>query len=102
PPSRPPASGHRARVLRGADPDGDRLAPRRAAWHGEDAGPARHGAAPECPGRRSVASAMTREEIRELAALYALGGLDGADLERFEALLRSRDPEATSALGEFE
>ena len=45
---------------------------------------------------------MSREEIRELAALYAVGGLDGADVARFEALLRSRDTEATSALREFE
>src|SRR6266566_1615100 len=45
---------------------------------------------------------MNREEIRELAALYALGGLDGDDLARFEALLRSRDRDATSALGDFE
>ena len=45
---------------------------------------------------------MSREEIRELAALYAVGGLDGEDVARFEALLRARDAEATSALREFE
>jgi anti-sigma-K factor RskA len=42
------------------------------------------------------------DEIRELAAVYALGALDGEDLERFEDLLRSGDREATSALREFE
>ncbi len=45
---------------------------------------------------------MNHEEIRELAAMYALGGLDGEDRARFEALLRSRDPGATAALSEFE
>jgi anti-sigma-K factor RskA len=45
---------------------------------------------------------MNREEIRELAALYALGALDGADIASFETLLRSRDPEATAALSEFD
>jgi anti-sigma-K factor RskA len=45
---------------------------------------------------------MNRDEIVELAAGYALGGLDGADRERFEALLRSGDPEATAALSDFE
>jgi anti-sigma-K factor RskA len=45
---------------------------------------------------------MTREEIVELAAVYALGALDGADRERFEALLRSGDREAVGALREFE
>jgi len=45
---------------------------------------------------------MNHDEIRELAAVYALGGLDGEDRSRFEALLASGDPEATAALGEFE
>jgi anti-sigma-K factor RskA len=45
---------------------------------------------------------MNRDEVRELAALYAVGGLDGEDRARFEALLRSRDPDAVAALGDFE
>jgi anti-sigma-K factor RskA len=45
---------------------------------------------------------MSREDIAELAAVYALGSLDGADRERFEALLRSGDREAVDALREFE
>src|SRR5438093_525097 len=45
---------------------------------------------------------MNREEIRELAAVYALGGLDGEELARFEALLRAGDAEATAALSDFE
>ena len=45
---------------------------------------------------------MNHDEIRELAAVYALGGLDGEDVARFEALLRSGDPEAIAALREFE
>jgi len=45
---------------------------------------------------------VTSEEIRELAAVYALGGLDGEDRARFEALLRAADPEATSALRDFQ
>jgi anti-sigma-K factor RskA len=42
------------------------------------------------------------EEIRELAAVYALGGLDGEDRARFEALLAAGDPEARAALRDFE
>jgi anti-sigma-K factor RskA len=45
---------------------------------------------------------MSREDIAELAAVYALGSLDGADRERFEALLRSGDREAMAALRECE
>jgi anti-sigma-K factor RskA len=45
---------------------------------------------------------MTREEIGELAAAYALGGLEGADRARFEALLQTGDPEAVAALRDFE
>jgi anti-sigma-K factor RskA len=45
---------------------------------------------------------MNREEIRDLAAMYALGGLDGEDRARFEALLRSADPDAAAALADFE
>jgi anti-sigma-K factor RskA len=45
---------------------------------------------------------MNHEEIRDLAAMYALGGLDGDDRVRFESLLRSGDPDATAALKEFE
>ena len=45
---------------------------------------------------------MNHEEIRDLAAMYALGGLEGDDRARFEALLRSGDPDATAALRDFE
>jgi anti-sigma-K factor RskA len=45
---------------------------------------------------------MNHEEIRELAAMYALGGLDGEDRARFEALLRSADPDAIAAMADFE
>jgi anti-sigma-K factor RskA len=45
---------------------------------------------------------MNREEIGELAAAYALGGLEAEDRARFETLLRAGDPEAVSALREFE
>jgi anti-sigma-K factor RskA len=45
---------------------------------------------------------MNREEIRELGAVYALGGLDGEDRIRFEALLRAGDADAATALREFE
>jgi anti-sigma-K factor RskA len=45
---------------------------------------------------------MNREELGELAAAYALGGLEAADRARFEALLRTGDPEAVAALREFE
>jgi anti-sigma-K factor RskA len=45
---------------------------------------------------------MNREEIGDLAAAYALGGLDGADRARFEALLRTGDAEALAALRDFE
>jgi anti-sigma-K factor RskA len=45
---------------------------------------------------------MNRDEVRELAAVYALGALDGEDRARFEALLEAGDPEAVSALREFE
>lgn len=45
---------------------------------------------------------MNHEEIRDLAAMYALGGLDGEDRARFEALLRSGDADAAAALRDFE
>lgn len=45
---------------------------------------------------------MNREEIGELAAAYALGGLEAEDRARFETLLRAGDPEAVAALREFE
>jgi anti-sigma-K factor RskA len=45
---------------------------------------------------------MNRDEIGELAAAYALGGLEADDRARFEALLRTGDPAATAALREFE
>ena len=41
---------------------------------------------------------MTREQIDELAAAYALGTLEGDERARFEALLAARDPDATSSL----
>jgi anti-sigma-K factor RskA len=45
---------------------------------------------------------VNTDEIRDLAAVYALGALDGEDLARFESLLRAGDREATAALREFE
>ena len=45
---------------------------------------------------------MNREEIGELAAAYALGGLEASDRARFEALLQTGDPEAVAALRAFE
>ncbi len=45
---------------------------------------------------------MTRDEIYELAAGYALGTLDLEDRERFEVLLNAGDAEATTALREFQ
>jgi anti-sigma-K factor RskA len=45
---------------------------------------------------------VNAEEIRELAAVYALGALDGEDRARFEALLAAGDGEATTALRDFE
>ncbi len=52
-------------------------------------------------GREGVGH-MNREEIGELAAAYALGGLEAEDRARFETLLRAGDPEAVAALREFE
>lgn len=45
---------------------------------------------------------MNADEIRDLAALYALGGLDGDDRARFEALLAEGDATAIAAVREFE
>jgi anti-sigma-K factor RskA len=45
---------------------------------------------------------MTRDEILELAAGYALGALDAEDRARFEALLDSGDADAIAALHDFE
>jgi anti-sigma-K factor RskA len=45
---------------------------------------------------------MNRDEILDLAAVYALGALEGEDRDRFEALLRAGDREAVSALREWE
>ena len=45
---------------------------------------------------------MNAEEIRDLAAVYALGGLEGEDRVRFEALLQAGDPDAASALRDFQ
>lgn len=41
---------------------------------------------------------LTRDELSELAAGYALGALEGHERARFEALVRGRDPEALRAL----
>ncbi len=43
---------------------------------------------------------MNRDEIGELAAAYALGGLEGEELARFEALLEAGDADALRALRE--
>ena len=45
---------------------------------------------------------MSRDEIVELAAGYAVGALDTADRARFEALLDAGDAEARAALRDFE
>jgi anti-sigma-K factor RskA len=45
---------------------------------------------------------VNAEEIRDLAAVYALGGLEGEDRARFEALLQAGDPDATSAVRDFQ
>ena len=45
---------------------------------------------------------MNRDEIDELAAAYALGGLEGEDRVRFEALLEAGDPGAVRALRDCE
>jgi len=45
---------------------------------------------------------MNREQISDLAAAYALGSLEGAERERFEALLREGDPDAVTTLREHQ
>ena len=45
---------------------------------------------------------MNRDEIIELAALYALGGLEGAGRARFEALVESGDADAIAAVRDFQ
>lgn len=45
---------------------------------------------------------MNRDEIIELAALYALGELEGGDRARFEALLESGDADAMAAVRDFQ
>ena len=45
---------------------------------------------------------MNRDEIDELAAAYALGGLEGEDRVRFEALLEAGDADAVRALRDCE
>jgi anti-sigma-K factor RskA len=45
---------------------------------------------------------MSRDELQELAAGYALGSLDAEDRGRFEALLRGGDEAARRALREYE
>ena len=54
------------------------------------------------PAGREGVGHMNREEIDELAAAYALGGLEADDRARFETLLRAGDPETVAALREFE
>ena len=49
-----------------------------------------------------MSSTAIAEEIRDLAAVYALGGLEGEDRARFEALLQAGDPDATSAVRDFQ
>src|SRR6185436_8881313 len=76
--------GHRARILCGADADRDRRPAPAAARHGQNADPARSRAAP----RGGEARDMNDHETYEsLAAVYAVGALDGDDLARFEAHL---------------
>src|SRR5262249_57885537 len=74
----------------------------RAAGDGEDACPTGPRAPAQSARRGAAVEAMNQEEIRDLAAMYALGGLDGDDRLRFEALLRSGDLDAAAALREFE
>jgi anti-sigma-K factor RskA len=45
---------------------------------------------------------MTRDEIGDLAAAYALGALEGDERARFEALLRADDADAVAALRDAE
>ena len=45
---------------------------------------------------------MNRDEIDELAAAYALGGLEGEDRVLFEGLLEAGDPGAVQALRDCE
>ena len=44
---------------------------------------------------------MRRVDLEEMAALYALGLLDGEDLRAFEKELRSGNPDAVRLLGEY-
>src|SRR4029453_9527424 len=85
------------------DAVGDRAEAGRAAGDGEDPHP--HGArAPpgSLQGGRRVSPEMSRDELQELAAGYALGSLDAEDRGRFEALLRGGDEAARRALREYE
>src|SRR5262249_3486633 len=96
------APRHRAGLLRRVDAVGDRYAAGRAAGNGEDPSAARAGATAQPLGGRAAPRDMTHDEIQELAAVYDLGGLDGDDGARFEALLTSRDHEAVAAVRDFE
>ena len=78
------------------------ISARRATRDGQDARPAGTRTAARRAGGRETAGDMSREEIRELAAVYALGGLDGEDLARFEALLWAGDADAITALSDLE
>src|SRR5205823_435746 len=76
------ARSHRARVLFRPHADRDRGAARAAARHRQDAHP---------PGARAAARGgdlpVSHEPFETLAAVYAVGALDGDDLAQFEAHL---------------
>src|SRR6266851_3711923 len=84
------------------DPVGDRHAARRAARDREDADPPRAGSPARGARRGEAVGHMNRDEIDELAAAYALGGLEGEERVRFEALLEAGDPDAVRALRDCE
>ena len=45
---------------------------------------------------------MDSDQLQELAALYAVGALDGADRDTFQALLEENDPAALAELQRFQ
>jgi len=75
----------------GSQPKRDRVASRRAAWHGEDAHPHRHDALARRPRQRregrAVSHSQVTDELRALAAAYVLGSLEPDEARRFEAHL---------------